>query len=195
MKMMMMKQLVLIAFTYNFISLEAASHEVGDSSFLEDFLKEEMYSAKLEEERKLREEAKRNSPLMRCKDHYNLKHGETVLIQSPNFPYNYHQNDQCIWFLSIPPNTKVTVSCSTFNVGEGDYLEIGDNKCVTNFSSPMRFYRSTSGNTRKLPLWFKESCLMYLEFVSDSRDTSKGIWCSVSSEKSQRKRKVTRKLI
>ena len=180
-----MKLIIVVAFTftYNCISLVAVNdvmEELLDEYFNGD---PEMKSEKIDEI--LKEEKSRNSPaVMKCKDHYNLKHGETVFIQSPYFPYEYPHNEQCTWFIQIPSKTNVTISCGTFAVGDEHYLELGEINCVRNSTSipPMRFYEDKYGFTESFHLRYEEQCLVYLVFDSDSQDTSGGIWCNISSD-------------
>ena len=72
------------------------------------------------------------------------------------------------WWIIFPSDTKVSISCDTFKVNRGDRLNIGS--------------RRYDGHSFKT-LEFNHTGPLGLSFISNAGKTSKGISCSVSSER------------
>lgn len=67
--------------------------------------------------------------------------GRSGIVHSPNYPNNYGNNEDCVWFFSGPTGHYLTFSFDTFNTEEagnncteGDWLELRERnstgKCV-----------------------------------------------------------------
>uniref|UniRef100_A0A7N4NRF0 CUB and Sushi multiple domains 2 n=1 Tax=Sarcophilus harrisii TaxID=9305 RepID=A0A7N4NRF0_SARHA len=102
--------------------------------------------------------------------------GTQGILLSPNFPVNYNNNHECIYSIQTQPGKGIQLKAKTFDLYEGDVLKVYDG---SNNSARLLgvFSRSemlgVSLNSTSSSLW--------LDFITDSENTSKGFELQFSS--------------
>ncbi|XP_078013136.1 LOW QUALITY PROTEIN: CUB and sushi domain-containing protein 2 [Phascolarctos cinereus] len=102
--------------------------------------------------------------------------GTQGILLSPNFPVNYSNNHECIYSIQTQPGKGIQLKAKTFDLYEGDILKVYDG---SNNSARLLgvFSRSEmlgiSLNSTSSSLW--------LDFITDSENTSKGFELQFSS--------------
>ncbi|XP_072466206.1 CUB and sushi domain-containing protein 2 isoform X1 [Notamacropus eugenii] len=102
--------------------------------------------------------------------------GTQGILLSPNFPVNYNNNHECIYSIQTQPGKGIQLKAKTFDLYEGDILKVYDG---SNNSARLLgvFSRSemlgVSLNSTSSSLW--------LDFITDSENTSKGFELQFSS--------------
>nr|XP_045755079.1 CUB and sushi domain-containing protein 2 [Mirounga angustirostris] len=118
-----------------------------------------------------------SSPLPRCvAECGNSVMGTQGTLLSPNFPVNYSNNHECIYSIQTQPGKGIQLKASTFELSEGDVLKVYDGN---NNSARLLGVFSRSGmmgvtlNSTSSSLW--------LDFITDAENTSKGFELQFSS--------------
>ena len=109
---------------------------------------------------------------MACGSTNVLNYGEYAVLESPNYPRRYPNNQDCSWELVIPAGAMVFFSCEYFWVRRGDYFIYGD----------AQFYGYDSdGFGQELSLLDTQTSL-HFGFTSNRRRKAKGFRCFVDVE-------------
>uniref|UniRef100_A0A803VYI3 CUB and Sushi multiple domains 2 n=1 Tax=Ficedula albicollis TaxID=59894 RepID=A0A803VYI3_FICAL len=118
-----------------------------------------------------------SSPLPRCVAECGSSvTGTQGVLLSPNYPLSYNNNHECIYSIQSQPGKGIQLKARTFQLEAGDVLKVYDG---TNSSARLlgTFSRSellgTSINSTSSSMW--------LEFITDSANTSKGFELQFSS--------------
>ncbi|OWK58649.1 CUB and sushi domain-containing protein 1 [Lonchura striata] len=118
-----------------------------------------------------------SSPLPRCVAECGSSvTGTQGVLLSPNYPLNYNNNHECIYSIQSQPGKGIQLKARTFELEAGDVLKVYDG---TNSSARLlgTFSRSellgTSINSTSSSMW--------LEFITDTANTSKGFELQFSS--------------
>uniref|UniRef100_A0A7M4DYW0 CUB and Sushi multiple domains 2 n=1 Tax=Crocodylus porosus TaxID=8502 RepID=A0A7M4DYW0_CROPO len=118
-----------------------------------------------------------SSPLPRCVAECGSSvTGTQGVLLSPNYPINYNNNHECIYSIQTQPGKGIQLKARTFELEAGDVLKIydGSNNSARLLGS---FSRSemlgTSINSTSSSMW--------LEFITNSENTSKGFELQFSS--------------
>uniref|UniRef100_A0A8C3UBV4 CUB and Sushi multiple domains 2 n=1 Tax=Catharus ustulatus TaxID=91951 RepID=A0A8C3UBV4_CATUS len=118
-----------------------------------------------------------SSPLPRCVAECGSSvTGTQGVLLSPNYPLSYSNNHECIYSIQSQPGKGIQLRARTFQLEAGDVLKVYDG---TNSSARLlgTFSHSellgTSINSTSSSMW--------LEFISDSANTSKGFELQFSS--------------
>ncbi|KAH0503264.1 CUB and sushi domain-containing protein 2 [Microtus ochrogaster] len=118
-----------------------------------------------------------SSPLPRCvAECGNSVTGTQGTLLSPNFPVNYNNNHECIYSIQTQPGKGIQLKAKAFELAEGDLLKVYDG---TNNSARLLgvFSRSemlgVTLNSTSSSLW--------LDFITDAENTSKGFELQFSS--------------
>ncbi|XP_078308210.1 CUB and sushi domain-containing protein 2 isoform X3 [Panthera onca] len=118
-----------------------------------------------------------SSPLPRCvAECGNSVTGTQGTLLSPNFPVNYNNNHECIYSIQTQPGKGIQLKARTFELSEGDVLKVydGNNKSARLLGV---FSRSemmgVTLNSTSSSLW--------LDFITDAENTSKGFELQFSS--------------
>lgn len=119
-----------------------------------------------------------NFPAGPCSRNFTLTDSNpTIDITSTNYPANYPNNEECIWFVSGPDGKHIYVEVINFNtellydlVTIGNLLNINDLGSAT---------ISTSGNlaqtgTERPPAFLSTGEIVWARFVSDGSKTEDG---------------------
>eukprot|EP00493_Phyllostaurus_siculus_P008457 UN08562 len=72
--------------------------------------------------------AARQVDALPCNGKGNLKDGEVVSFETPNYPEAYPNKKRCKWTIKIPKESTVCIYCEQFNLEKGDYLRIQKTK-------------------------------------------------------------------
>ncbi|XP_019343511.2 CUB and sushi domain-containing protein 2 isoform X1 [Alligator mississippiensis] len=118
-----------------------------------------------------------SSPLPRCVAECGSSvTGTQGVLLSPNYPINYNNNHECIYSIQTQPGKGIQLKARTFELEAGDVLKVydGSNNSARLLGS---FSRSemlgTSINSTSSSMW--------LEFITNSENTSKGFELQFSS--------------
>jgi len=114
--------------------------------------------------RKIR--ARQVEPLS-CGTKDELRDGEYVLIESPNYPQQYPNKENCPWTFTVPMNAYVYLSCESFDVKRGDFLSFGG----------MNFFGKVEGQ-----FWYgfmATKTKMQIRFRSNKKKAASGFRCYV----------------
>nr|XP_060479509.1 CUB and sushi domain-containing protein 2 isoform X3 [Panthera onca] len=118
-----------------------------------------------------------SSPLPRCvAECGNSVTSTQGTLLSPNFPVNYNNNHECIYSIQTQPGKGIQLKARTFELSEGDVLKVydGNNKSARLLGV---FSRSemmgVTLNSTSSSLW--------LDFITDAENTSKGFELQFSS--------------
>ncbi|XP_041439963.1 CUB and sushi domain-containing protein 2 isoform X1 [Xenopus laevis] len=118
-----------------------------------------------------------SSPLPRCVAECGASvTGTQGVLLSPNYPANYSNNHECIYSIQSQPGKGVQLRARTFALHPGDFLKVYDGhnnsaRLLGTFSKSDMMGKSL--NSTSSALW--------LEFISNSENTSKGFELHYSS--------------
>uniref|UniRef100_A0A8C3I1H3 CUB and Sushi multiple domains 2 n=1 Tax=Chrysemys picta bellii TaxID=8478 RepID=A0A8C3I1H3_CHRPI len=118
-----------------------------------------------------------SSPLPRCVAECGSSvTGTQGVLLSPNYPINYNNNHECIYSIQTQPGKGIQLKARTFELESGDVLKVydGNNNSARLLGS---FSRTEMLGTRIN----STSSSMWLEFISNSENTSKGFELQFSS--------------
>ncbi|XP_029395556.1 CUB and sushi domain-containing protein 2 isoform X3 [Mus pahari] len=118
-----------------------------------------------------------SSPLPRCvAECGNSVTGTQGTLLSPNFPVNYNNNHECIYSIQTQPGKGIQLKAKAFELAEGDLLKV---------------YDGTNNSARLLGVFSRSEMLgvilnstsssLWLDFITDAENTSKGFELQFSS--------------
>jgi hypothetical protein len=118
-----------------------------------------------------------------CGGKTELRPGQKVVINSPNYPSTYPISKACMWWFQAPNNTRVKVTIQDFHMedpdpsGCYDYVEIRPSICAAAIEpvEDMRFCGDSlapSGTTQHA--LYSDDNNMVVKFFSDETETAKG---------------------
>ncbi|XP_029427966.1 CUB and sushi domain-containing protein 2 isoform X2 [Rhinatrema bivittatum] len=111
-----------------------------------------------------------SSPLPRCVAECGSSiSGTQGVLLSPNYPANYNNNHECIYSIQTQPGKGIQLKARVFDLQAGDVLKVYDGtnnsaRLLGTFSQAEMLGRSL--NSTSSSLW--------LEFISDAENTSRG---------------------
>ncbi|XP_042194838.1 CUB and sushi domain-containing protein 1 [Callorhinchus milii] len=118
-----------------------------------------------------------SSPLPRCVAECGASvTGNEGILLSPNYPANYSNNHECIYFIHTQPGKGIQLKTRTFNLQQGDILKIFDGK-----DSSSRLLGTFSGSDMLHVTLNSTSSSLWLEFITNAGNTSKGFELLFSS--------------
>ena len=108
-----------------------------------------------------------------------IRQNETIIIQTPNFPANYEDNQFCRWTISGPDGTFLLVETTEFLTELNyDWMRFGTGLDSTSVESLLL---ELSGS--QVPIIFKtEGSQMWMTFSSDHDKTETGISLTIQME-------------
>merc|ERR1719221_457393 len=101
---------------------------------------------------------------MTCGSTNVLNYGEYAVLESPNYPRRYPNNQDCSWEIVIPAGAQVFFSCEYFWVRRGDYFIYGDRHPC--WGSGVFLLRIFLGEERRLLHLWRSSSLLGLRCFS-----------------------------
>ncbi|XP_070324524.1 CUB and sushi domain-containing protein 2 isoform X1 [Odocoileus virginianus] len=118
-----------------------------------------------------------SSPLPRCvAECGNSVTGTQGTLLSPNFPVNYSNNHECIYSIQTQPGKGIQLKAKAFELSEGDVLKVYDGN-----NSSARLLGVFS-RTEMLGVTLNStSSSLWLDFITDAENTSKGFELQFSS--------------
>ncbi|KAB0386866.1 hypothetical protein FD755_001822, partial [Muntiacus reevesi] len=118
-----------------------------------------------------------SSPLPRCvAECGNSVTGTQGTLLSPNFPVSYSNNHECIYSIQTQPGKGVQLKAKAFELSEGDVLKVYDGN-----NSSARLLGVFS-RTEMLGVTLNStSSSLWLDFITDAENTSKGFELQFSS--------------
>ena len=117
--------------------------------------------------------ASRQVDALPCNGKDNLKDGEVVSFETPNYPEPYPNKKRCKWTIKIPKESTVYIYCEQFNLEKGDYLRIQKTK-----------YSGLSGDNwmNFEPLTNNKRYTLKLQFKSNKKKNNTGFKCYIAAE-------------
>ncbi|XP_027393725.1 CUB and sushi domain-containing protein 2 isoform X3 [Bos indicus x Bos taurus] len=118
-----------------------------------------------------------SSPLPRCvAECGNSVTGTQGTLLSPNFPVNYNNNHECIYSIQTQPGKGIQLKAKAFELSEGDVLKVYDGN--NNSARLLGVFSRTEllGVTLN-----STSSSLWLDFITDAENTSKGFELHFSS--------------
>uniref|UniRef100_A0A8C9LA03 CUB and Sushi multiple domains 2 n=1 Tax=Pavo cristatus TaxID=9049 RepID=A0A8C9LA03_PAVCR len=118
-----------------------------------------------------------SSPLPRCVAECGSSvTGTQGVLLSPNYPINYNNNHECIYSIQTQPGKGIQLKARTFELEAGDVLKVYDGS-----NSSARLLGSFSRSEMLSTSINSTSSSMWLEFITNSENTSKGFELQFSS--------------
>ncbi|XP_041089827.1 CUB and sushi domain-containing protein 2-like [Polyodon spathula] len=118
-----------------------------------------------------------SSPLPRCVAECGSSvTGTQGVLLSPNYPSHYSNNHECIYSIQSQPGKGIQLRARTFQLQEGDLLKVYDGS-----NNSARLLGSFSGSDLLGIGLNSTSSSLWLEFISNSENTSKGFELQFSS--------------
>uniref|UniRef100_A0A8C8AY99 CUB and Sushi multiple domains 2 n=1 Tax=Otus sunia TaxID=257818 RepID=A0A8C8AY99_9STRI len=118
-----------------------------------------------------------SSPLPRCVAECGSSvTGTQGVLLSPNYPINYNNNHECIYSIQTQPGKGIQLKARTFELEAGDVLKVYDGS-----NSSARLLGSFSRSEMLGTSINSTSSSMWLEFITNSENTSKGFELQFSS--------------
>ncbi|KAF3820053.1 hypothetical protein GH733_015562 [Mirounga leonina] len=118
-----------------------------------------------------------SSPLPRCvAECGNSVMGTQGTLLSPNFPVNYNNNHECIYSIQTQPGKGIQLKASTFELSEGDVLKVYDGN-----NNSARLLGVFSRSEMMGVTLNSTSSSLWLDFITDAENTSKGFELQFSS--------------
>uniref|UniRef100_A0A8C0FU17 CUB and Sushi multiple domains 2 n=1 Tax=Bubo bubo TaxID=30461 RepID=A0A8C0FU17_BUBBB len=118
-----------------------------------------------------------SSPLPRCVAECGSSvTGTQGVLLSPNYPINYNNNHECIYSIQTQPGKGIQLKARTFELEAGDVLKVYDGS-----NSSARLLGSFSRSEMLGTSMNSTSSSMWLEFITNSENTSKGFELQFSS--------------
>uniref|UniRef100_A0A452HNP9 Uncharacterized protein n=1 Tax=Gopherus agassizii TaxID=38772 RepID=A0A452HNP9_9SAUR len=102
--------------------------------------------------------------------------GTQGVLLSPNYPINYNNNHECIYSIQSQPGKGIQLKARTFELDSGDVLKVYDGN-----NNSARLLGSFSHTEMLGTSINSTSSSMWLEFISNSENTSKGFELQFSS--------------
>ncbi|MEE6484219.1 hypothetical protein FKM82_013795 [Ascaphus truei] len=118
-----------------------------------------------------------SSPLPRCVAECGASvTGTQGVLLSPNYPVNYSNHHECIYSIQSQPGKGIQLRARTFQLHPGDVLKVYDG-----LNNTARLLGSFSQSEMLGKSMNSTSSTLWLEFISDSENTSKGFELYYSS--------------
>uniref|UniRef100_A0A672UVJ0 CUB and Sushi multiple domains 2 n=1 Tax=Strigops habroptila TaxID=2489341 RepID=A0A672UVJ0_STRHB len=118
-----------------------------------------------------------SSPLPRCVAECGSSvTGTQGVLLSPNYPLNYNNNHECIYSIQTQPGKGIQLKARTFELEAGDVLKVYDGS-----NSSARLLGSFSRSEMLSTSINSTSSSMWLEFITNTENTSKGFELQFSS--------------
>ncbi|XP_032244248.1 CUB and sushi domain-containing protein 2 isoform X5 [Phoca vitulina] len=118
-----------------------------------------------------------SSPLPRCvAECGNSVTGTQGTLLSPNFPVNYNNNHECIYSIQTQPGKGIQLKARTFELSEGDVLKVYDGN-----NNSARLLGVFSRSEMMGVTLNSTSSSLWLDFITDAENTSKGFELQFSS--------------
>ncbi|XP_037683717.1 CUB and sushi domain-containing protein 2 isoform X4 [Choloepus didactylus] len=118
-----------------------------------------------------------SSPLPRCVAKCgNSITGTQGTLLSPNFPGNYNNNHECIYSIQTQPGKGIHLKAKAFELSEGDVLKVYDGN-----NNSARLLGAFSHSEMVGVTLNSTSSSLWLDFITDAENTSKGFLLQFSS--------------
>ncbi|XP_060061806.1 CUB and sushi domain-containing protein 2 isoform X4 [Erinaceus europaeus] len=118
-----------------------------------------------------------SSPLPRCvAECGNSVTGNQGTLLSPNFPVNYNNNHECIYSIQTQPGKGIQLKARSFELSEGDVLKVYDGN-----NNSARLLGVFSRSEMMGVTLNSTSSSLWLDFITDAENTSKGFELQFSS--------------
>ncbi|XP_072863625.1 CUB and sushi domain-containing protein 2 isoform X5 [Chlorocebus sabaeus] len=118
-----------------------------------------------------------SSPLPRCvAECGNSVTGTQGTLLSPNFPVNYNNNHECIYSIQTQPGKGIQLKARAFELSEGDVLKVYDGN-----NNSARLLGVFSRSEMMGVTLNSTSSSLWLDFITDAENTSKGFELQFSS--------------
>ncbi|XP_039692963.1 CUB and sushi domain-containing protein 2 isoform X4 [Pteropus medius] len=118
-----------------------------------------------------------SSPLPRCvAECGNSVTGTQGTLLSPNFPVNYSNNHECIYSIQTQPGKGIQLKARAFELSEGDILKVYDGN-----NNSARLLGVFSRSEMLGVTLNSTSSSLWLDFITDAENTSKGFELHFSS--------------
>ncbi|XP_023489601.1 CUB and sushi domain-containing protein 2 isoform X1 [Equus caballus] len=118
-----------------------------------------------------------SSPLPRCvAECGNSVTGTQGTLLSPNFPVNYSNNHECIYSIQTQPGKGIQLKARAFELSEGDVLKVYDGN-----NNSARLLGVFSRSEMMGVTLNSTSSSLWLDFITDAQNTSKGFELQFSS--------------
>ncbi|XP_051688009.2 CUB and sushi domain-containing protein 2 isoform X6 [Oryctolagus cuniculus] len=118
-----------------------------------------------------------SSPLPRCvAECGNSVTGTQGTLLSPNFPVNYSNNHECIYSIQTQPGKGIQLKARAFELSEGDVLKVYDGN-----NNSARLLGVFSRSEMMGVTLNSTSSSLWLDFITDAENTSKGFELQFSS--------------
>ncbi|XP_045440840.1 CUB and sushi domain-containing protein 2 isoform X1 [Pipistrellus kuhlii] len=118
-----------------------------------------------------------SSPLPRCvAECGNSVTGTQGTLLSPNFPANYNNNHECIYSIQTQPGKGIQLKARAFELSEGDVLKVYDGN-----NNSARLLGVFSRSEMMGVTLNSTSSSLWLDFITDTENTSKGFELQFSS--------------
>ncbi|PNI20363.1 CSMD2 isoform 5 [Pan troglodytes] len=118
-----------------------------------------------------------SSPLPRCvAECGNSVTGTQGTLLSPNFPVNYNNNHECIYSIQTQPGKGIQLKARAFELSEGDVLKVYDGN-----NNSARLLGVFSRSEMMGVTLNSTSSSLWLDFITDAENTSKGFELHFSS--------------
>uniref|UniRef100_A0A2K6LAX6 CUB and Sushi multiple domains 2 n=1 Tax=Rhinopithecus bieti TaxID=61621 RepID=A0A2K6LAX6_RHIBE len=102
--------------------------------------------------------------------------GTQGTLLSPNFPVNYNNNHECIYSIQTQPGTGIQLKARAFELSEGDVLKVYDGN-----NNSARLLGVFSRSEMMGVTLNSTSSSLWLDFITDAENTSKGFELQFSS--------------
>uniref|UniRef100_H2ZUU8 CUB and Sushi multiple domains 2 n=1 Tax=Latimeria chalumnae TaxID=7897 RepID=H2ZUU8_LATCH len=102
--------------------------------------------------------------------------GTQGILLSPNYPANYSNNHECIYSIQTQPGKGIQLSARTFQLQDGDVLKVYDGS-----NNSARLLGSFSSSGLLGTILNSTSSSLWLEFITNAQNTSKGFVLQFSS--------------
>uniref|UniRef100_G1LHV8 CUB and Sushi multiple domains 2 n=1 Tax=Ailuropoda melanoleuca TaxID=9646 RepID=G1LHV8_AILME len=102
--------------------------------------------------------------------------GTQGTLLSPNFPVNYNNNHECIYSIQTQPGKGIQLKARTFELSEGDVLKVYDGN-----NNSARLLGVFSHSEMMGVTLNSTSSSLWLDFITDAENTSKGFELQFSS--------------
>uniref|UniRef100_A0A9L0I7U5 CUB and Sushi multiple domains 2 n=1 Tax=Equus asinus TaxID=9793 RepID=A0A9L0I7U5_EQUAS len=118
-----------------------------------------------------------SSPLPRCvAECGNSVTGTQGTLLSPNYPVNYSNNHECIYSIQTQPGKGIQLKARAFELSEGDVLKVYDGN-----NNSARLLGVFSRSEMMGVTLNSTSSSLWLDFITDAQNTSKGFELQFSS--------------
>ncbi|XP_070564554.1 cubilin-like [Ptychodera flava] len=112
-----------------------------------------------------------------CGGTYSVKPGHTLVIESPNYPQDYSNNERCLWNVTTESGLPMVVAFLDFQTEEGfDWVDIGNGPDYHNISTRVRH---ESGTTLPGPFYSQDDEI-WITFYTDYTIVMRGFVITVA---------------